>query len=357
EALNSFYQNHGYIRFNVSSVQVSMSPDKKSIYITISVNEGAQYTVSGYKVAGDIIVPQTAVERFISIAKGQIFNRANVSASAGRISDGLADLGYAFSEVDPLTRINDQNDTVALTFYVKPGKRSYVRRVTFSGNEQTNDKTLRREMRQLEGAPYSRRAVQRSRTRLARLPYIQDVQVETDSVAGTEDLVDVNYDVEERPAGKLQFGVGYSDSEGVLLNGSISHDNFRGTGDKVSIGAQTTDNAKAISTSWTDPYFTEDGISRTFSAYYRDIDRINKSTAGYDITAVGAGVDFGIPISEYSQFSLGGGLKYYGLTDEPSTPDQVQDFIREQGDDSYMLGELRAAWTRDTRDKSFFATR
>lgn len=356
EALNSFYQNRGYIRFNVSSVQVSLSPNKHDIYITVSVDEGQQYSISGYKVAGDVIVPQTSIERFITIKQGEIFKRAAVTASAERMSAGLADLGYAFAEVDPLTKINDEDNTVALTFYIKPGKRTYVRRITFSGNEQTNDSTLRREMRQFEGAPFSRRAVERSRTRLARLPYIQTVKVDTEPVPGTQDMVDVNYEVEERPAGKLQFGLGFSDTEGFLINGGITHQNFRGTGDTVSVNAQTTDYVTSFSASWTDPYFTEDGISRTLAGHYRDIDRLYESTSGFDLTSMGVGLTFGIPISEYSGVRLGAALEYNEIHPNEGSAKRITDFVKENGAGATTL-EIRTGWQRDTRNKSFFATR
>lgn len=356
EALNSFYQNRGYIRFNVSSIQVSLSRDKRDIYITVNVDEGEQYTIEQYRFAGEMIVPETSVERQVTITKGQIFRRSDVTASANGISSALADFGYAFAEVDPIPKINDEKNTVELTFYIKPGNRAYVRRITFSGNEQTNDKTLRREMRQLEGAPFSSRAIERSRTRLARLSYIQDVAVETEPVPGTEDLVDVNYDVKERPGGKLQFGVGYSDSEGFLINGSVTQNNFRGTGNTVSIGAQTTDYTKGVSASWTDPYFTKDGISRTISAYYRDIDQVSYSSSDFNMTSMGTAMTFGVPISEYSSLRLGLGLdrNEMELTDDSS--DEVETFVDKNGNEATTL-EIRTGWVRDTRNRSFFATR
>ncbi|HLQ84687.1 MAG TPA: outer membrane protein assembly factor BamA [Salinisphaeraceae bacterium] len=367
EALNSFYQNRGYIRFNIESVQVSLSPDRRDIFLTISVDEGEQYTLADYRFAGDMIVPETSVEQLVTVQEGEVFNRADVATSAEQISSGLADFGYAFADVEPLTRVNDDNHTVDLTFHIEPGKRAYVRRITFSGNKQTDDSTLRREMRQFEGAPFSRRAVQRSRTRLARLPYIQDVDVSSEPVPGTDDLVDVNYDVEERPAGTLQFGVGYSDAEGFLVNGNVSHSNIFGTGNEVSIGAETNSYAKSVSARWTDPYFTADGVSRTISGYYRKTERLNRISSSFDMESQGLAMTFRLPVSEFSAFRLGVGVDRNEITQERYFTDsdgvrhdtmskELLHFIEENGRKATTV-EARTGWQRDTRDRSYFATR
>ena len=267
ESLNSFYQNQGYIRFSVSSIQVSLSPDKRNVFLTINVKEGAKYRIKDYKFAGDMIVPESSLQRLVKVRDGQVFSRQKVDQSTDAISSGLADFGYAFANVDPLTRVDDADKTVDLTFFVDPGKRTYVRQIIFSGNEKTNDQTLRREMRQFEGAPYSRRAVERSRTRLARLAFMKDVQVNTKKVPGSDDLVDVDYQVSERPGGQVQLGVGFSDAQGFLINGGIKQTNFRGTGNTIQLNAQTNNYAKSVSGSYTDPYFTPDGVSRTISGF------------------------------------------------------------------------------------------
>jgi len=362
ESLNSFYQNRGYIRFNVSSIQVSLSPDKRNIFLTINVDEGDQYTINDYEFAGDMIVPQTSLQRLVTVEGGQIFSRSDVDASANAISSGLADFGYAFADVDPLTRVDEESKTVDLTFFIDPGKRAYVRQITFNGNEKTNDETLRREMRQFEGAPFSRRGVERSRTRLARLPYIQDVQVNTDKVAGSEDLVDVDYDVSERAAGTLQFGVGFSDAQGFLVNGSVSHSNFRGTGNRVSLRAETNDYAKSVGASWTDPYFTDEGVSRTISAFYRNTDQLIRIGSGFDLNSVGGAVTFGLPITEYSQLRAGLGVERNEINSavnrdgEDRLSDELREFIDENGREATTY-ELQTGWQRDTRNRTFFATR
>lgn len=362
EALNTYYQNRGYIKFNVSSIQVSLSPDKRSVFLTINVDEGAQYTISGFKFAGDMIVPQATLQRLVSVKKGQVFSRSEVDKSSDRISSGLADFGYAFANVDPLTKIDDKNKTIDLTFFINPGKRAYVRQIVFSGNEKTNDKTLRREMRQFEGAPYSRRAVQRSRTRLARLPFIQDVKVKTQKVPGSKDLVDVDYDVQERAAGKLQFGVGFSGAQGFLINGSVSHSNFRGTGDQVSLSAQTNSYAKEVSGSFTNPYFTPDGVSRTISGFYRKTSSLIRIGSSFNLDSYGGAVTFNFPVTEYSTIRAGIGAQSNTITSNidqnghRAVSKQVADFVRKNGRQATTY-ELQTGWQRDTRNKTFFATR
>lgn len=362
ESLNSFYQNRGYIRFNVSSVQVSLSPDKKNVFLTINVDEGSQYKIKDYKFAGDMVVPEATLQRLVKVKDGEIFSRQKVQDSTDAISSGMADFGYAFADVKPLTKIDDDDKTVDLTFFVNPGKRTYVRNIVFDGNAKTNDQTLRREMRQFEGAPYSRRAVRRSRTRLARLPFMQDVQVNTKKVPGSDDLVDVDYDVTERAAGQINAGIGYSDSEGFLINGGVKHTNFRGTGDTIQINAQTNDYAKSVSGSFTNPYFTPEGVSRTISGFYRKTDQLIRTGSSFDLDSVGGAMTFNFPITEYSSVRAGLGVENnkiqsaYNRNGSYNVSDQVADFIRHNGR-SATTYELRTGFDRDTRNRTYFATR
>lgn len=361
ESLNSFYQNRGYIRFNVSSVQVSLSPDKRNVFLTVNVDEGSQYKIDNYKFAGDMVVPEATLQRLVQVKDGQIFSRKKVQDSADAISSGMADFGYAFADVKPLTKVDDDDKNVDLTFFINPGKRTYVRHILFNGNEKTNDKTLRREMRQFEGAPYSRRAVKRSRTRLARLPFMKDVKVDTKKVPGSNDLVDVDYDVSERAAGQINAGIGYSDSEGFLINGGVKHTNFRGTGDTIQINAQTNDYAKSVSGSFTNPYFTPEGVSRTISGFYRKTDQLIRTGSSFDLNSVGGAMTFHFPITEYSSIRAGLGVENnkiqsaYGRG-HSNVSDEVADFIRHNGR-SATTYELRTGFDRDTRNRTYFATR
>lgn len=362
ESLNSFYKNRGYIRFNVSSVQVSLSPDKRNVFLTVNVNEGSQYKIKDYKFAGDLIVPEATLQRLVKVQDGEVFSRSKVDASSDAISSGLADFGYAFANVDPLTKVNDDNKTVDLTFFVDPGKRTYVRQIVFNGNEKTNDETLRREMRQFEGAPYSRRAVQRSRTRLARLPFMQNVTVDSKKVPGSDDLVDIDYGLTERAAGQIQFGVGFSNAEGFLINGTVKHTNFRGTGDTVQVSAQTNSYAKSISGSFTNPYYTDEGVSRTFSAFYRKTNSLTRSGSSFNLDSIGGAMTFNFPITEYSNITAGIGIANDKITSPVNRngrqvlSDELANFVRNNGA-SATTYELRTGWTRDTRNKTFFANR
>lgn len=362
ESLNSFYQDRGYIRFNVSSVQVSLSPDKRNVFLTVNIDEGSQYEIKDYKFAGDLIVPEATLQRLVKVDDGQVFSRSEVDASSDAISSGLADFGYAFANVDPLTKVDDDNKTVDLTFFVDPGKRTYVRQIVFKGNDKTNDETLRREMRQFEGAPYSRRAVQRSRTRLARLPFMKNVTVKSKKVPGSDDLVDIDYGLSERAAGQIQFGVGFSDAQGFLINGTVKHTNFRGTGDTVQVSAQTNDYAQSISGSFTNPYYTDEGVSRTFSAFYRQTDELIRSGSDFDLDSIGGAMTYNFPITEYSTVTAGVGVE----TNKITTPvdrggdrilsDELADFVEENGTRATTY-ELRTGIDRDTRNKTYFATR
>ncbi|WP_109994410.1 outer membrane protein assembly factor BamA [Salinisphaera sp. LB1] len=362
ESLNSYYQDRGYIRFNVTSVQVSLSPDKKHVFITINVDEGSQYKIKNYKFAGDMIVPEATLQRLVKVKDGQIFSRKKVQDSVKAITSGMADFGYAFANVDPLTKINDKKKTVDLTFFVNPGERTYVRHIIFSGNSKTNDKTLRREMRQFEGAPYSRRAVQRSRTRLARLPFMQDVKVNTKKVPGSNDLVDVDYNVTERAAGQINAGIGYSNSEGFLINGGVKETNFRGTGDTIQLNAQTNSYAKSVSGSFTNPYFTPEGVSRTISGFYRKTSQLVRTGSSFDLNSVGGAVTFHFPITEYSSIRAGLGVEDNQIASTINkngnqvVSDQVAKFVRNNGK-SALTYELRTGFDRDTRNRSYFATR
>lgn len=357
ETLNSFYQDRGYLRFNVTSIQVSLSPDKRDIYLTINVEEGEPYTVSEYDFAGELIVPEANLRRLVSVREGETFSRKEVEATGNRISSGLANFGYAFAEVDPLTRLDDKEKTVELTFFVEPGKRTYVRRINFSGNDKTNDLTLRREMRQFEASSFSQAGVERSRTRLARLPFLENVEVETVPVPGSEDLVDVDYSVTERSAGTLQFGAGYSDAQGFLINGSVSHSNFRGTGNRLSVRAERNEFARSLSGNWTDPYATDEGISRTISGYYRDTDQLVRNSSGFGMDTLSGSWTYGLPLTEFVTLRAGVGVSQNEITGNPFfLSREMREFIIQNGQEFFSY-ELRTGITRDTRNRTFFATR
>lgn len=356
EGLSSYYQDRGYLRFSVDSVQVALAPDKKDIFITINVSEGRIYTVRDFNLSGELVLTEAQLRRLITVNPGDTFSRREATESGNRISSVLSDLGYAFAKVDPLPEIHDDAEEVSINFRVDPGKRVYVRRITFTGHAKTNDETLRREMRQLEGAPFSRSAVERSRTRLARLPFIEEAEVDTEPVPGTEDQVDVSFTVKERPPGAVQLGVGFSDASGFLISGSVSHSNFRGTGDRVDFSAQNNEFSRQISASWTDPYATRDGVSRTIAAFFRKSEQVIRFSSGFNVNALGTSLTYGLPISEFSSLRLGVAYEQTSVdTFAGVTSDELLDFTVRNGTkfDAY---ELRSGIARDTRNRTVFAT-
>lgn len=357
ETLSSYYQDRGYLKFNVASVQVALTPDKKDVYITINVDEGAPFKVEGYRFSGNTILNAKFLDQLVSTHPGDTFSRKQATDSSDRIESSLADIGYAFAKVTPEPMISDSGKQVSLVYQVNPGKRVYVRHITFSGYGTTNDSTLRREMRQLEAAPFSKSAVERSRVRLARLAFISDVQVQTTPVPGTNDQVDINYAVKERQPGSIQFGIGYSGYQGFLISAGITHTNFLGTGDTVSLNAQNSQVERAISLSWTDPYFTENGISQTVDLNYRRDKGVIRFNSGFDTNTLGANLIYGIPLSEYTTLRLGGGASRTAITTFPAySANEVLKFVIDNGS-VFNEYTFKTGISRDTRNRTFFASR
>jgi outer membrane protein insertion porin family len=269
ETLRSFYMDRGYANFKVESTQVAISPNKKDMFVTITINEGDKYTISDVKLVGDMVVPEAYLRAMVLAQPGSTFNLGLLTQSAEFMSMRLGEQGYANAEIEPVPELDHENKTADITFYVDPKSRVYVRRINFNGIDQVDDEVLRRELRQMEGAYLSNAAVDRSKLRLQRLPYIEDVKVETTPVPGSADLVDVDFQIKEGLPGQFSGGIGYSESQSVLLNGSFVHSNFMGTGNRVAAEINAGQYAQIYSLSHTDPYVTVDGVSRTVSAVYR----------------------------------------------------------------------------------------
>ncbi len=354
ETLKSFYMNQGYLEFSIDSTQVSISPDKQDIYITVNVTEGEKYTISDVKLAGELQVPEAELTPLIAIAKGDVFNRQKVTETSKAIGDRLGNEGYAFSNVNAIPEINKVDHTAAFTFFVDPGKRVYVRRINLTGNTRTRDNVLRREMRQLESAWYAGDKINRSKERLDRLQYFDSVDVETPAVAGTTDQVDVNINVTEKSTGSIQFGAGLSSNEGVVLGVTVNQPNFLGTGNRVSAQVNTGKVNTTYSLSFTDPYFTPDGVSRGFDVYRRDVDTGSLNIGSYNSKSYGAGVRFGLPLSEQAYFSAGLTGDFTKIDLSSSSPKQYLDFCgNAKGCNSDSL-QLALAWTHDSRDNTLF---
>ncbi|MFO7594594.1 MAG: outer membrane protein assembly factor BamA [Pseudomonadota bacterium] len=359
ETLRSHYMDNGYINFDILSTQVAITPDKKHVYITINIAEGVQYKVRDVSIQGDTIIPKEQLRELVSIQKGDIFSRLEVTESNKRITDALGDIGYAFANINPIPDIDEEKREVSLAYFVDPGKRVYVRRINLSGNVRTNDEVLRREMRQMEGGWFSTSKVERSRTRLNRLGYFDDIKVSTPAVPGSTDLVDVNYDVTEKLAfGSFNFGIGYGDVEGFLVNSSVNWDNFLGTGQRLSLALDNSKVTKTYSFNFTDPYWTIDGVSRTISMYYRETDAAEANTSDYTRDSYGALLRFGVPVSEYDRMRYGLRYERSKLNTDEYTSTEVIEFCDEAGGDAedceFDTYSAELGWSRDTRNRAIF---
>lgn len=357
EKLQSYYQDRGYLKFNVDSVQVALSPEKESIYITINVLEGDIYRIKDRRYSGETILNDFFLQALTSTHAGDIFSRKQATETAERIEAALSDVGYAFAKVNPLPEVDEPNKQVSINYVIEPGKRTYVRRISFAGNAGTNDETLRREMRQLEASPFSKSSVERSRVRLARLPFVEEAEVDTKPVPGSDDLVDLVFTIKERPPGSVQFGVGYSGAQGFLVTGQLTHTNFLGTGNRLDLSVENNVISRAINFSWTDPYFTEDGISQTVSAFYRESESVIRYSSGFNSNIIGANLTYGIPLSEYVVLRAGAGIEEVSLeTFANGSSSEVLKFVTENGA-NFTTFQLRTGISYDTRNRTFFASR
>lgn len=357
ETLRSFYMNKGYLEFNVDSTQVSITPDKKDIYITINITEGEKYTISEVKLAGETLVPEDELRQLIQVQAGDTFSREKVTQTSKAISDRLSNDGYAFSNVNPVPEINKEKHTAAFIFFVDPGKRVYVRRINVVGNTRTRDEVIRREVRQLESAWYASNKIDRSKERIVRTDFFSDVNVETPAVPGTADQVDLNISVTEKSTGSVQFGAGLSSNEGVVFGITVNQNNFLGTGNRVSAQVNTGKVNTTYSLSYTDPYFTPDGVSRGIDVYRRDVNTSSLNIGTYNTSSYGGGVRFGIPLNERDglNFGLSADFTSVDLTDE--SPQQYKDFCEKASGCTSNSLVTTAGWTHDSRDSIMFTTK
>ncbi|MCG5493901.1 outer membrane protein assembly factor BamA [Ectothiorhodospira variabilis] len=354
EELRSRYLDSGFVNFNIDSTQVTLTPDRKDIYVTINIDEGDQYSISEVSLAGDLVVSEEELRELLDIQPGDTFSRSRITRSANAISDRLGDEGHAFANVNPIPELDEENQTVALTFFVDPGQRVYVRRINFSGNTRTRDEVFRREMRQMEGGWYSASNVDRSQVRLQRLSYVENVNVETRRVPGTEDQVDLDITVRERLSGNFMVGAGYSQSQGVLFNTSLSQENFFGTGNRVSLAVNTSRVSTLYSLSYTNPYYTIDGVSRGFNIFYRETDAFRADISRYSSNRFGANITYGIPLTEYNTFRITPGFESVEILTSDNTPDEIFDYLETEGD-RFDLYTLTTSLSHDTRNRTVFA--
>lgn len=358
EKLSSYYLDRGYADFGVDSAQVTISPDKRDIYIAAAVKEGDVYKISDVHLLGDLILPEPALRSLLRIGPGDTFSRRNIELSSDAITNVLANIGYAFAKVTPVPKLDKERHTVDLSFYVEPGQRVYVRRINFKGNTRTEDEVLRREMRQYEGAWYSQAAIDRSKIRLQRLGYFKSVKIDTAKVAGTADQVDLDIHVEEESSGSLIFGVGYSQVSGVILSASVSENNFLGTGDKVSAAIEHSSFLKQYQVSYLNPYLTDSGISLGYNIKYLELNQGQANIANYLSNDAAFSTYLGIPISETDTVNLGLGYSKNKLQILPGfTPQAFIDQLDQIGHFTIRTTTLNLSYGHDTLNKYFKPTR
>ena len=356
ETLKSYYQNRGYLDFNVESTQVSITPDRRDIYITINVIEGEKYTVSAVALEGQMLVPRAELEKLIKIKPGEVFSRQRLTESAKAITDRLGNDGYAFANANAVPTVDREKRTVAFTIVVDPGRRVYVRRISIAGNTRTRDEVIRREMRQLEGAYYDASKIQLSKTRIDKTQYFKDVSVDTVPVAESQDQVDVNFTVEEKPTGALLFGAGFSTVDKVVLSTSVSQANVFGSGKFISLALNTGKVNTTYALSYVNPYFTVDGVSQGFDVYDRKVDAATLAIGAYVTKTVGGGIKFGYPVSEFDTVSFGMNAENVDLTLFDNSPLTYKTFASQFGN-KYTYGAASAGWSRDRRDSAILTTR
>jgi len=371
ETLRSFYMNRGYADFRVESTQVAISPNRKDIYVTINIHEGEKYVISEVKLVGDLILDEETMQAMIISQPGSTFNLQLLTTSAELMAFRLGEEGYANADIEPVPELDYETKEVAVTFFVDPASRVYVRRINFNGVDQIDDQVLRREMRQIEGGYLSNRLVDRSKIRLQRLPYVEDVAVENIPVDGSPDLVDVDFDIKYRMPGQFSGGLGYSQAQKLMLNGSIVHTNFLGTGERVALNANSGRFSTFYSLAHTDPYITRNGIARTAAINYRNITQFTSASSDFSTKSYGASLEYSIPITEVQNLSLGLSFNSSELLSSSRSTLQAQEWVANNGNQfvtdsangvdffgtQFDAAELILGWIYDSRNRALFANR
>ena len=316
ENLSSYYLDRGYLEFNIDSTQIAISPDMEAVYITANVTEGDKFTVSDVGLSGDLVLPEEDLKRFLLVQPGQVYSQTLITTTEEYLTRRLGNEGYNFATVTGIPEV-EEDSKVKIKFFVDPGKRTYVRRIDFSGNLDTSDDVLRREMRQMESAPASASAIEQGRIRLQRLGFFKTVEADTEEVAGYDDLIDVEYTVTEQSFGSIGGSIGYAQDAGLILGLNLQQNNFLGTGRRVGVNLNSSRYQDVVSLNYTNPYFTEDGVSRGFSVFYRKTDLSEINVASYTTDTVGANMNFGYPISETQRLGFS-----FGVTDTKITAGQ-----------------------------------
>ncbi len=369
EKLRSFYMDRGYADFEITSTQVTLAPEKDDLFVTVNVFEGTTWKMGAIKLAGRFTVPEEVLRQFILLRPGDQYSQRLIAATEEALRNRLNEAGFGYAEVAAVPTANPQTGEIAITFHIEPNARTYVRRVNFEGVQKTRDEVLRRELRQLEGAVLSNASLARSEERLQRLPYIEKVETETRRVEGTPDLVDIDVTIEERASATLGGGIGYSERQSFMLSGNFIDSNLFGSGDRLALEFNGGEYSQIYSVAHTDPYFTIDGISRSFSASYVERERLTSSFSQFSTQTYNAGAGMGYPISERQYLNLGLQYSHEDLATVSSSSTQLRDWVRNNGDYYFrrvgadrVLGtildtvEINGGWLYDSRNRSLFPT-
>lgn len=356
ERLSSYYMDRGYVNFAIESTQVSVTPDRREVFISINVAEGKRYRVGRVRLAGNLVVEEDQLRPLVVMREGQVFSQQLMTYTTELLTRRLGNEGYTFADIQGFPEINEDDETVDVTFYIEPGQKVYVRRVSFRGNVKTEDEVLRRELRQFERAPANSALIDLSRQRLQRLGFFSTVEADTRRVPGAEDLVDVEYKVEEQPSGSIGANIGYSDASGLIFGASVSQSNFMGSGNRVSFSLNRSELREYYAFSHYNPYYTLDGVSRGFNVFYSNTDYDEASVASYAADRAGASVTFGYPISEYSRLSFGIGVDSLDITYTDVVAEDIWAFIQTHGD-SFRSLKLTGSFQTSTLNRGILPDR
>lgn len=365
EAMRSFYLNRGYLEMQVESTQVSITPDKRDIYITININEGEKFTVANVRLEGEMFGRDEELKSLLELKSGDVYSGEKLAESVKKISERMGNFGYAFANVNANPEINREKKEVSFTVLIDPGKRVYVRRINVAGNTKTRDEVIRREFRQFENSWYDGEKIRLSRDRVDRLGYFKEVGIETPEVPGTTDQVDINMTVAEKPTGNILLGAGFSSSEKLMLTGSIQQANAFGSGNTLGLDVNTSRRNRTIALSQTTPYFTDEGVSRSYEVFLRTTRPPEVNTGDYVVKTTGANIKFGVPFSELDTVFFGAGVErtevqtYTGVPGFNDSPELYKRYVADFGDGnnaSTTSFPLTAAWQRDSRDSALVPT-
>ena len=356
ETLETWYLDRGYLAFEIKNTQVSVSPNKESVYITINIDEGETYKISEIELSGELKLPESEIRSMILMAKGMRFSQALMTTSSELITRRYGNEGYTFAKVEGYPELNKEDKTAKVTFVLMPGMRAYVRRIDFRGNTKTQDEVLRREMRQMEGSSANNSLIDLSKVRLERLGYFKQVEVETIPVPGVNDQIDVVYTVEEQPSGSVGASIGYAQGYGMVLGANLSENNFLGTGKKVTVAVNRSTYQDSLNLSFSEPYFTVDGVNVGYSVFARDTDYDKINVSSFSTNSKGANVSWGYPVSEVERIGFGFGFENLEIRSGNYSSREIRDFLEANGN-NFDVFNLNLNWSKSTLNRGMFATR